>query len=50
MLTNGTASRSHRMGRLEEAIAENRRAVELDPLSLIINGNLGHRLLLRTAV
>jgi tetratricopeptide (TPR) repeat protein len=29
------------MGRIDEAKAENRRAVELDPLSLVINWNLG---------
>ena len=30
-----------RMGRFKEAIAEDKRAVELDPLSLIINRDLG---------
>jgi len=32
------------MGRHDEALAENRRAIELDPLSLWINGALGGRL------
>ena len=30
------------VGRLDEAIAEHRRALELDPLSVVTNGNLGN--------
>jgi serine/threonine protein kinase/TolB-like protein/Flp pilus assembly protein TadD len=30
-----------RMGRLDEAMAEHRKALELDPLSVVTNGNLG---------
>ena len=35
-----------RMGRFEESIAEHRRALELDPLSLSVNRNLGLALLI----
>src|SRR5262249_56074133 len=35
-----------RTGRFEESIAEHRRALELDPLSLAVNRNLGLALLI----
>ena len=47
---NGTASCSCDMGRLDEAMAENKRALELDPLSLVANVNLGVDVLFRAAV
>src|SRR5262249_56305177 len=34
------------LGRFDEAISENQRAVELDPLSLIINADLGGTLMM----
>ena len=40
-LTNGIVPFYGRTGRIEEAIAEAKRALQLDPVSVIVNWNLG---------